>query len=112
MGGETQPEMRLGARGINLNSFGLGGLNAGWVFWGIRRTRGQVGFDGGRMKTSPACLWCRSTPIRSTSGSVQIAALTSGSYWRRSGNAMNAGFCMVVGGVHEKPTDPRFDEFA
>ena len=58
MGRETQPEMRLGARGINSNPFGLGGLNAGWVFWGIRRTRGQVGFDAGRMKTSPAGLWC------------------------------------------------------
>ena len=24
----------------------------------------------------------------------------------------NAGFGMVVAGVHEKPTDPRFDEFS
>jgi len=25
---------------------------------------------------------------------------------------MNAGFCMVAAGVHEKPEDLRFDEFA
>ena len=36
MGGETQPEMRLGARGINSNPFGLGGLNAGFCMKAAR----------------------------------------------------------------------------
>ena len=104
--------MRLGDRAINLNPFALGGLNAGWVFWGIRRTRGQVGFDGGRMKTSPAGLWCIEVAIRSTSRDLQIAPLTSGFCCSSRSDAMNAGFCMKAARVPEKPKDPRFDELA
>ena len=88
--------MRLGDRAINLNPFALGGLNAGWVFWGIRRTRGQVGFDGGRMKTTPAGLWCRWTPItppgKKTSGFVSTGAqYRAPTFWERTAMKLGPG---------------------
>ena len=42
---ETQAEMRLGDRAINLNPFGLGGLNAGGLNWETRGHPRHAGFD-------------------------------------------------------------------
>ena len=42
--------MRPGGRAISVPPFGLRGLKARGVFWGIRRTRRQVNFDGARAR--------------------------------------------------------------